>query len=109
MEIRNLPFSLVDFNSVQGEEHPGDAGTSLWRMVNVPGVRFRIVDYSPRFLADHWCDKGHFVYVLEGSFTLELKDGRSFEIPQNTGFVISDDAEPHKSRSENGAKLLIID
>ena len=25
-----------------------------------------MVEYSPGYLADHWCDRGHVLYVLEG-------------------------------------------
>jgi quercetin dioxygenase-like cupin family protein len=43
-------------------------------------IRVRVVDYSPGYLADHWCDKGHILYVLEGELTSELKDGRQVVI-----------------------------
>jgi hypothetical protein len=36
----------------------------------------RIVEYSPGYLADHWCEKGHVILCLEGELQTELKDGR---------------------------------
>jgi len=32
---------------------------------------------SPGYLADHWCSKGHILYVLDGVLHTELEDGRN--------------------------------
>jgi quercetin dioxygenase-like cupin family protein len=72
-------------------------------------VRIRIVEYSPGYLADHWCVKGHAVYVLEGEFRSELKDGRKFILKEGMCYLVADNAEAHRSWTEHGVKLLIVD
>ncbi len=49
------------------------------------------------------------VYVLEGSFTSELKDGRKYELTPGMCYLVADGAEPHRSSTEEGVKLLIVD
>ena len=39
-----------------------------------------MVEYSPGYLADHWCDRGHVLYVLKGELDSELRDGRKFKL-----------------------------
>ena len=39
-----------------------------------------MVEYTPGYLADHWCDRGHVLYVLEGELDTELRDGRTFKL-----------------------------
>ena len=40
-------------------EHPGETGTAFWRTRTFGDVRVRMVEYTPGYLADHWCVKGH--------------------------------------------------
>ncbi|MCU0452572.1 MAG: DHCW motif cupin fold protein [Bacteroidetes bacterium] len=109
MELTHIPFQTIDWDSVPPEEHPGETGSSTWRMVKEGNVRVRIVDYSAGFLADHWCQKGHVVHVLEGEFVSELEDGRSCTLTKGMTYIVADDKEAHRSRSKNGVRLLIVD
>jgi quercetin dioxygenase-like cupin family protein len=47
-------------------------------------IRVRIVEYSPGYLADHWCSRGHVLLVLEGELVTELDDGRKFVLTAGT-------------------------
>ncbi|MFN7133844.1 MAG: TRAP transporter large permease subunit, partial [Myxococcales bacterium] len=38
----------------------------LWRTLNIGDLRVRMVEYSPGYLADHWCDRGHVLFVVAG-------------------------------------------
>ena len=76
MELPTLPFTITDWDKVEPVTYPGETGEAVWRTFNMGEIRVRVVDYSPGYLADHWCDKGHILYVLEGELTSELKDGR---------------------------------
>ncbi|MEK6650499.1 MAG: DHCW motif cupin fold protein [Bacteroidota bacterium] len=109
MELTNITFRTIDWDNVPREEHPGETGTSTWRVVKEGNVRVRIVEYSAGFLADHWCQKGHVVHVLEGEFASELKDGRAFSMTRGMTYVVADGEEAHRSRSVNGVRLLIVD
>ena len=39
----------------------------------------------------------------------ELADGRSFTLTPGTSYQVADGAEPHRSSTERGAKLFIVD
>jgi RimJ/RimL family protein N-acetyltransferase len=105
----NIPFEAIDWSAVEKTEHKGETGSSWWQTKKFGGLRLRIVEYSPGYLADHWCYKGHIVQCLEGSFTSELKDGRTITLSQGDTYIVSDDMSAHRSISEHGVKLLIID
>lgn len=68
-----------------------------------------MVEYSPGYLADHWCEKGHILLCLAGSLMTELKDGRRFELKPGMSYQVADGAEPHQSSTATGATLFIVD
>ena len=109
MEIKDIPFEVFDLENVAAEEHPGTTGKALWRTIMRGNVRIRIVEYSSGYLADHWCEKGHAVFVLEGEFESELKDGRKLTLSKGMCYLVADNTEAHRSISTDGAKLLIVD
>jgi quercetin dioxygenase-like cupin family protein len=109
MEMSGIPFGVTLWDEVAAEEHPGATGKALWRTRQFGAIRVRLVEYTPGYLADHWCSKGHILYVLEGSLTTELADGRRFELPAGTSYQVADGAEPHRSATSSGAKLFIVD
>lgn len=104
-----IPFQHIDWANVTQEEHPGSTGTSFWQTLLFDGLRVRIVTYSANYLADHWCQKGHIVYCLEGSFISEEENGTSVKLSEGMSYIVSDQLSSHRSASEEGAKLLIID
>jgi hypothetical protein len=69
----------------------------------------RIVEYTPGYLADHWCAKGHILFCIGGELQTELKDGRRFTLKPGMSYQVSDNGEPHRSLTETGAKLFIVD
>ena len=110
MKIPDLPFTTTDWSSVPKTEHPGETGMATWRTLDIGDVRVRIVEYSPGYLADHWCDRGHILYVVEGELDTELEDGRSFRLTQGMSYQVSSFGDaPHRSSTRIGAKLFIVD
>ena len=107
--MSNLPFQAIDWNHIPKTEHKGETGTSFWQTLQMDGLRVRIVEYSKGYLADHWCQKGHIVHCLEGEFVSEMENGDSFMLTQGMSYIVSDHLSSHRSVSENGVKLLIID
>jgi quercetin dioxygenase-like cupin family protein len=77
--------------------------------VETGNIRVRTVDYSPGYLADHWCSRGHVLYVLSGELVTELADGRSFTLQPGQSYQVADGEEPHRSRTASGATLFIVD
>lgn len=110
MKIPELPFTVTDWSKVPRTEHPGETGMGYWQTFNVGDIRIRIVEYGPGYLADHWCDRGHIIYVIEGELVSELKDGRKSTLKAGMSYQVSDFGDsPHRSSTQTGAKLFIVD
>ena len=109
MDNQNIPFQTIDWSKVPKTTHKGETGVAYWQTVQFQGLRIRIVEYSAGYIADHWCQKGHIVYCLEGEVVNELKDGTRSILTPGISYVVSDDLSSHRSASEKGVKLLIID
>ena len=109
MQMSNIPFGTTDWDTVPPTEHPGETGKALWRTRQFGELRVRMVEYSPGYVADHWCSKGHILLCLAGELQTELEDGRSFVLTPGTSYQVADNAEPHRSSTVCGAKLFIVD
>ena len=109
MEHKTIPYQTIDWKMITRTEYKGEAGTAYWQTLQLEGLRIRIVEYTSGYLADHWCKKGHIVHCLEGEFVNEQQNGKKTVLSAGMTYVVSDDASSHRSRTETGAKLLIID
>lgn len=109
MKMSSIPFGTTDWAEVEKTRHPGETGVAYWRTQTFGDVRVRMVEYTPGYLADHWCVKGHILLCTEGELLTELKDGRSFTLEPGMSYQVADDAEPHRSSTAVGAKLFIVD
>jgi hypothetical protein len=72
-------------------------------------IRVRMVECTPGYLADHWCNRGHVLLVLEGDLGTELDDGRKFSLTPGMSFQVADDVASHRTSTKTGAKLFIVD
>jgi len=110
MKIPALPFTVTTWDKIAPTRHPGEQGFALWRTTQIGDIRIRLVEYSPGYLADHWCDRGHILYVLDGELHTELKDGRTFTLKAGSNYQVSDFGDAaHRSSTSTGAKLFIVD
>jgi len=109
MQSSNIPFQTINWNDIDKTTHPGTTGSAWWQTLQFNGLRVRIVEYSKGYLADHWCQKGHIVHCLEGEFTTEMETGESFKLTKGMSYIVSDDLSSHRSITQDGVKLLIID
>lgn len=109
MKIQNVPFCTVDWDAITPTIHQGTTGEAYWRSFEMGNIRVRMVEYTPGYLADHWCNRGHVLLVLEGELITELSDGRKFVLTPGTSYQVADDANPHRSYTKQGAKLFIVD
>ena len=109
MKISDTPFGTTDWSQVAPTEHPGVTGKAIWRTRQFGDVRVRLVEYTPGYLADHWCDKGHILLCLEGRLETEVTDGRRFLLTPGVSYQVADHAEAHRSSTAVGAKLFIVD
>ncbi|MFZ6000842.1 MAG: DHCW motif cupin fold protein [Bacteroidota bacterium] len=104
-----IPFQVTDWSQYPETVHAGESGEAKWKTLSFGDLRIRQVEYSANYKADHWCSKGHIIYCIEGEFTTELSDGRTFTLTPGMTYQVSDDLSFHRSTTKTGVKLLIID
>jgi hypothetical protein len=109
MQITDIPFGIADWSKIEPTVHAGARGTAYWKTLELGTIRVRMVEYTPGYLADHWCSKGHVLLCLEGRLDTELADGRRFVLTPGVSYHVADGREPHRSSTEVGAKLFVVD
>jgi len=109
MKMTGIPFEITDWSLVEQTEHRGEKGMAYWRTCQFGEIRVRMLEYTPGYLADHWCVKGHILFCVEGELHTELKDGRRFVLRPGMSYQVADNAEPHRSFTEVGARLFVVD
>lgn len=107
MDMKNIPFGTTDWSKIEPTEHQGETGIAYWRTQRFDNIRVRIVEYTPGYLADHWCSKGHILLCLEGELHTELDDGRVFVLKPGMSYQVADNAEAHRSYTETGRSCLL--
>jgi len=109
MHMHDIPFATTDWATVEPTEHRGETGVATWRTRQLGDIRVRVVEYSAGYRADHWCEKGHILFCLEGELRTELRDGRVAVLTAGMSYQVADGAEPHRSSTKDGARLFIVD
>ena len=109
MQINDIPFGTTDWSTINRTEHMGETRCAYWRTQNFGNLCVRMVEYTPGYLAEHWCSKGHILLCIEGELVTELKDGRTFTLTPRMSYQVADNAEPNRSSTQVGAKLFIVD
>lgn len=109
MKIDNIPFHTTNWDNVEVTQHKGETGMAYWRTQYLGDIRIRMVEYSAGYFADHWCLKGHIILCTDGEMTTELQDGRKFVLKKGMTYQVGDNVDAHRSYTEGGAKLFIVD
>jgi hypothetical protein len=109
MQMTDIPFGTTDWSTIKRTEHPGESGSAHWRTRQFGAIRVRMVEYTPGYRADHWCRKGHILLCVAGRLHTELDDGREFVLEPGMSYQVADGAEPHRSSTDIGATLFIVD
>lgn len=109
MKMTGFSFAATDWTQVAASKHPRETGVAFWKTRNFGEIRVRMVEYSPGYLADHWCSKGHVVLCLEGELDTELADGGRFRLKSGESYQASDGEPGHRSSTKTGARLFIVD
>jgi uncharacterized cupin superfamily protein len=109
VKIPDFPFTVTNWANVPATQHPGTTGIALWRTLSIGNVRVRMVEYSPGYVADHWCQRGHIVYVVEGELETEIEGGGSVTLRPGMSYEVSDGRSSHRSATKTGAKLFVVD
>jgi len=109
MYLSPFPFSISDFSTIEPEIHTGITGQAEWRILHRDEVRIRLVTYSPNYLADHWCSKGHIIFCVEGDMETELENGSKHLLSKGFMYTVGDNSDTHRTYSKNGCVLFIVD
>lgn len=109
MDLLGHAFTTTDWASLEPTIHTGTTGEARWRTQQIGDTRIRMVDYTPGYLADHWCSRGHVLFVLDGTLETDLDDGRLVTLSAGQSYQVGTDMEAHRSRTEAGARLFIVD
>jgi hypothetical protein len=104
-----IPFHTIDWSAVPATRHAGETGYALWHTREYGDLRVRLVEYSPGYRADHWCERGHILFCLEGELDTELGDGSTVRLHPGMSYQVSDGLSRHRSTTTTGAKLFIVD
>jgi len=111
MKLVNTPEAVADWSRILATTIAGASGTVQTRVHQSGDVRLRLVEYGPGYLADHWCPKGHIVYVLAGMLAIEHEDGTPARmLSAGMSWQVADGEGPaHRVRSETSARVFIVD
>lgn len=113
MKMDAFAFGTTDWADVERTAHQGETGVAYWRTRcfgdSHNPIRVRMVEYTPGYLADHWCKKGHILFCMEGELETTLEDGRKFVLTAGMSYQVGDNAEAHQSYTRTGARLFIVD
>lgn len=110
MQITDVSNTSISWDDISITRQPGVTGYAYQRTVELGNVRLRIVEYSPGYKADHWCCRGHVIYVLEGEIVLELNNGDTIILKKGLSWCSCDNNQnPHRIYTKNGALLFIVD
>ena len=103
------PMQVVEWSKVKAVEHPGETGIATWRTQKMGDIRIRMVEYSPGYRADHWCNKGHVTLCLEGEMDIELSDGKKLKMKAGESYQVGEGEPGHRTTTAGGVKLFIVD
>jgi hypothetical protein len=109
INLNNIPFQLTDWTKIPVVEQKGESGTVSSQTLQLGDLRIRMVEYSENYKADHWCQKGHIIYCIEGEMITELDNGEEFILSKGMSYQVSDELSSHRTYSKNGVKLFVID
>ncbi len=104
-----IPFHITDWSQLSATVVNGISGTATTRTQLHGDLRIRMVEYSANYLADHWCELGHLVFVIEGELINEHQDGTINVLRSGMSYLVSDGLSSHRSRTIGPVKLLIVD
>ena len=105
----DIPFHITDWSLLPTAVVNGVTGRATMRTQLHGDLRIRMVDYSANYLADHWCELGHLVFVIEGELINEHQDGTINVLRPGMSYQVSDKLRSHRSRTIGPVKLLIVD
>ena len=109
MTIKNFHPLSFDWDDVETKRINGETGFTITKIKLVGKITIRHIEYSKTYSADHWCEKGHIIYVISGELLIEHIDKNIHKLKNGMSYFIGDNTLSHKVKSRQGAKVLIVD
>jgi hypothetical protein len=110
MKLTDLPPGAIDWSQISPTVQAGATGTATTRTRCFGETQLRLVAYGAGYIADHWCDKGHVLFVVDGDLVIEHDDGSRYELqPGMTWHVADEIFPPHRVVCADGATVFIVD
>jgi hypothetical protein len=110
LKLENLPTGITDWSQVPVAVASGASGSATMRTREFGPIRLRLVDYSAGYIADHWCAKGHIIFVVAGRLMIEHEDGERHVLTAGMSYHVSDEVGPaHRVMSDGGAIIFVVD
>ena len=97
--LYKIDFAQIDWETpMAGVRH---------KYIDQDGQRIRLVEYSKE-MPPHWCEKGHYGFILSGRFEIEFDDGtRVFESGEGV-FIPPGKEHRHKGRVFEGTVVALF-
>jgi quercetin dioxygenase-like cupin family protein len=90
-------FNKLDWESpIEGVRH---------KYVDQDNLRLRLVEYSKE-MPPHWCEKGHYGYVIEGQMEIEYENEIIIYMPGDGIFI--PDGPDHRHRGKVLTEKVLI-
>jgi quercetin dioxygenase-like cupin family protein len=111
VKLTSIPEGVIDWSWISAATVPGATAAASARARQLGDIQLRVVEYAPGYLADHWCSKGHILYVVSGELAIEHRDGQvAYGLSAGMSWHVADDeGTPHRVRSPTGATIFILD
>jgi hypothetical protein len=111
MILSSIAEAIIDWGRIPASHALGTVGSAHVRAYQAGSAQVRLVEYGPGYLADHWCTKGHIIYVLSGELLIEHENGQDpCRLQAGMSWCVGDDeGPPHRVCSAEGATIFIID
>jgi quercetin dioxygenase-like cupin family protein len=94
----------IDFNNL--EWTIPNAGLKH-KYIDQNNMRLRLVEYS-KDMAPHWCEKGHYGYVIQGEMEIEYSAEKIIYKPGDGIFIPDGAAHRHKGRVLSDKVLIFF-
>jgi mannose-6-phosphate isomerase-like protein (cupin superfamily) len=95
----------IDFDSIAWEKWDKPGAEGRVKIAYTGGLRVRLLELPAGFNEEHWCERGHQGFVLQGEFTIHF-DNRSVPCGPGMGFVIPGD-ERHRSQGSDDEPTVV--
>jgi len=110
MKLKHLAPGAIDWPHEPVSAQPGETGSAAQRVRMLGDTQLRIVDYGAGYVADHWCGRGHILYVVSGALAIEHRDGIRYQLAAGMSWHAAEgEGAPHRVVCERGARVFIID